>query len=171
MVNFLKNIVTHALIVLFLIVTTGLYINFHHCDLTGNTDVMLSVPESENCCSSHHEDETCECDNEGHCEHQEHVPPGSGYDENPPNKGVYLKNFFCCSDNLFFIYIPDDFIINSSFSNLFQINEISFFPGLHQLFENAIIYKSEINYCLSPNPPPLILTGKEISYLNRQLIL
>ncbi len=170
MAKTLKNIAVIALTFLFLIVSSGFYINFHHCDITGDTEVMWDIPESENCCSSHQEDDNCDCETRDGCNHNHNSSGTPEENKKMPANGEYFKNFHCCSDSLFYLSIPDNYLKNTVCNLQDEIFEITFFPAIYQIIFQTIIESSQ-NHFLTSIPPPLFNSGKDIVYLNRQLIL
>ncbi len=167
MIKALKNIAVGIFAILFLIVSTGAYINFHHCEITGDTEVMLTVPESENCCSSHSHNESSECKGNNECNRKQCSGCSS---KKLPENDIYLNNNHCCSDNLLYLILPDDYLNNHSFSEQNKVPEIKFYPEGCKIIYSSVISTGQ-KHVLTSIPPPITRSGKYTVFKNRQLIL
>ncbi len=158
---------------IFMIASTGMFLNFHHCTLTDKTDVLFYLPDSHNCCSSHPENE-CDlhCDHSGHGKHKVHSHNHLKTDD-CNCAAVYLENTWCCSDNPLYIsvseYLPEK-PQNPDFKKYLD----SIAPENAHLRAHIYEYDNYLNKTPSLCtllPDGSICSGKQTVYLHRQLIL
>ncbi len=200
MVKILKNIAIFFVALIFLSASTGVFLNFHHCELTGKTEVLTSIPDPVGCCSSHEESQNiCGCgDNDcdycyfteenyvNNCQSDASTNEGRGSkpghgdrnsedhdndEDSAPFKGDQIEVNGCCSDTPFYVNISDVFLKNSNNIEAGKHSQLIYISETNQLFSDILFpYFSERNDP-SLHPPPFAYQGKHIVYLNRQLLL
>jgi hypothetical protein len=153
-----KNIILLTIAFMFLVSATGVYLTVHYCNSEDTAALFLFTLLTEEPCE-HHKN-TCETE----CSHDNDSQTS---DDNQCCDHSPTKSPPCCSDAVFYIAVDDDFIRAYSpetpLFNFIVLPESRFDPVETASISDADSY--EISW------PPGTLSGKELAFYNRQLIL
>jgi hypothetical protein len=147
--NLLRNIILVLVAGLFLVLSTGIHLTVHHCSTINHTGLYLFQTGKDP------------------CEHNESFPEPEVCCQTPvKNNSGYADNPDCCTDTTIHIAV-DDHLTNSGHISIFSGDYLFFHPSSVILMgEKYGICKKSSNF----ESPPL-LNGKELLFLNHQLLL
>ena len=155
MFQFFKHILLIPLIAFFLALSSGVYMTVHHCTAEDFTGLYLFSALTDDPCT-HHEEEH---DKNSCCENN---------DDHAATCSVSCEMPDCCSNTILLLAVDDDYVKSDQQAAQVNISVIIADSGLD------LIKKSQDTRHIKPGlltwPPPA-LSGKELSLINRTLLL